>query len=262
LARLNGEMPLWRLALVADTTALLRQTMAVASGWAEPAYAVHAAFRRLFGAEHEPLTFHVHPSRDYRTEIETWSRHPLAELERLAEAKSTGTIAGQPQPFLFAQSREAPHVTPGAGARLAFALRCAPLVTSRARDEAGHRGTTREADAFAAQRKELLARAEAEAMPDLDRQALLHAARAACYRQWLAQRLPGSRLQAMTLEGFAIVAVLRGPAGARERWRLPVAELSGILLVEDPAALQRQVIGGIGRHKAYGLGMLRLGPPL
>ena len=260
LARLEGEAPLWRIVLVADTAALLRQTRAAAAGWAEPAHAVHAAFRRLFGVESEPLTFHLHPSRDYRTGIEAWSALPLALLERLADMPGE-PAARQPQPFLFAHSREAPLILPPAGERQAFALRCAPLVTSRARDGDGRRGTTSEADAFAAQRRELLARAEAEEMPALDRQALLHAARAACYRQWLAARLPGCRLLALTLESFAVATVLRGPAGARRSWRLPVADLSGIILVEDQAALRRQAIGGIGRHKAYGLGMLRLGSP-
>ena len=191
---------------------------------------MHTAFRRFFGVEHEPLTFCVHPSRAYRTEIEAWSRHPLAELERLAGERlaalirTEGPDAARLQPFVFARSREAPFGLPPVGVSLAFSLRCAPLVTSRAQEEVGRRATTREADAFAAERKSLIARVDAETMSPLDRQALLHECRAVCYRRWLERRL---RL-ALTwnpwrsiASGSVFTVPSAGLTALRRHWRFP-----------------------------------------
>ena len=46
----------------------------------------------------------------------------------------------------------------------------------------------------------------------------------------------------------------RGPNG-------PDATLHGVLTVQDPVTFGRLIRNGIGRHKAYGYGMLLLRPP-
>ena len=264
--RLAADAPLRLVSLIADTPTLLRQTRLAAEGVAEPRYAVHAAFRRFFGAEHEPLTFYVEPSRDYRTLIRAYSCLRLAELEKLAATHLSrliahnGIDAAALMPFRFGMSEETRVVPLATGMRVMFALRCAPLRTGRPRDGSGPRGTLREADAFAADRRALLARLSGEAVPILERQAILAEARRACYRAWLVERLLGCRLEEFALDRFQIEQVLRGTAGQRRTWRLPVADVRGILVIEDAADFRALLLGGIGRHKAYGLGMLRFRP--
>ncbi len=79
------------------------------------------------------------------------------------------------------------------------------------------------------------------------------------YTDWLAERLAG----AATLEpGVKLAHFLRRRA-ARKGFAPegPDANLQGNLIVQDPIRFQELLTKGIGRHKAYGYGMLLLRPP-
>lgn len=83
--------------------------------------------------------------------------------------------------------------------------------------------------------------------------------REAVYTDWLAHRLksaatlqPGVRLS--RFQRLRVARKSRSPEG-------PDAILQGDLVVDDPVAFQGLLAQGVGRHKAYGYGMLLLRPP-
>lgn len=83
--------------------------------------------------------------------------------------------------------------------------------------------------------------------------------REAVYRDWLAERLPGAELDMATvrLVRFQRQRALRNGRGIEG----PDATMQGTLVVTDPAAFAQGLAQGIGRHRAYGYGMLMLRPP-
>jgi CRISPR system Cascade subunit CasE len=83
--------------------------------------------------------------------------------------------------------------------------------------------------------------------------------REAVYTDWLAQRLKGTAtLQlGVRLTRFQRLRAARKSCSSEG----PDAILQGDLIVDDPAGFQALLAQGIGRHKAYGYGMLLLRPP-
>ena len=83
--------------------------------------------------------------------------------------------------------------------------------------------------------------------------------RADAYAEWLAPRLErgGARLDFAELAQFRLTRAWRmGKARALG----PQALMRGALTVVDPALFYKALSGGIGKHKAYGYGMLLLRP--
>ena len=80
------------------------------------------------------------------------------------------------------------------------------------------------------------------------------------YRDWLSARLGhcGARLEEARLRSFQRVRVVR-----KLRTRAsegPDAVMQGIIEVVDPTKFAGLVARGVGRHRAYGYGMLLLRP--
>lgn len=92
--------------------------------------------------------------------------------------------------------------------------------------------------------------------------------REAVYREWLTARLGAdgaADLLSARMDGFRLARVLRRPAGSdgQRRQRVcsgPVAHFSGTLQIRNPAAFARLIATGIGRHRAFGFGMLLVRP--
>jgi CRISPR system Cascade subunit CasE len=130
-----------------------------------------------------------------------------------------------------------------AGQRLGFGLRAAASVRQR----------SREVDAF-------LARVD-QVGPDepLSRESV--------YREWLEaalRRQGGARLVSVELESFQLARLLRRTQGERRRARritLPDVRFAGVLEVVDPALFSALLARGVGRHRAFGFGMLLLRRP-
>lgn len=81
--------------------------------------------------------------------------------------------------------------------------------------------------------------------------------REAVYRDWLAARLEGAAEldpARTTMTGFERAIVARDG----HRTEGPDATFQGELTITDPAAFASLLAGGVGRHKAYGYGMLLL----
>ena len=88
-----------------------------------------------------------------------------------------------------------------------------------------------------------------------------HLERGAVYAKWLAERLErqgAARLENSRLHSFHSIQANR--KSGRPAFRLPEAVMRGALTITDGAEFTRLLAHGIGRHKAYGYGMLMLQP--
>lgn len=79
------------------------------------------------------------------------------------------------------------------------------------------------------------------------------------YAAWLAERLgDAAEIDECRLAAFRRTRVIRGDGAGPEG---PDATLQGTLSVQDPEGFARRLRQGVGRHRAYGYGMLLLRPP-
>lgn len=140
--------------------------------------------------------------------------------------------------------RSKPMPQPRAGQRLGFDTRIRPV----RRLTEGER--VRERDAFVAE-------ALRDHAADRNGMAAANRSREAVYRDWLAERLQGAELESARLVRFQRHRILRDGRALEG----PDAVLHGTLVVTDPVALLGALAAGIGRHRAYGFGMLLLRPP-
>jgi CRISPR system Cascade subunit CasE len=84
------------------------------------------------------------------------------------------------------------------------------------------------------------------------------------YRQWLSDRLEQSCGAVLEQEQTRLVSFQRVRSFRKRRGRYvegPDAVLRGVLSVTDPSAFAHLLSRGVGRHRAYGYGMLLLRPP-
>ena len=148
-----------------------------------------------------------------------------------------------------------------AGRRLGFDTRVRP-VRRLARDlpdpQSGKvisKGS--EIDAF---RFELLRRSP-DGWKERDVASTTELSRGEVYASWLAERLAGAArvdLGSCRLASFRRHRVIRGGGGSPEG---PDSVLHGECVVEDPGAFAATLAKGVGRHRAYGYGMLIVRPP-
>lgn len=134
-----------------------------------------------------------------------------------------------------------------AGRRLGFELRVRPVLRTR---------EGRERDIY-------LAEIDRRGVPEAD------LSRETVYTEWLGRELArgeAANVEHVQLDGFRLAASLRkGSAteGKRPAQRVagPDALFSGELTVRDPAGFAALLARGVGRHRAFGFGMLLLRPP-
>lgn len=82
--------------------------------------------------------------------------------------------------------------------------------------------------------------------------------RESIYAAWLAERLKGAvTLEECRLSAFSRSRAVRGYGPGPEG---PDATMQGVLTVDGPNLLARRLREGVGRHRAYGYGMLLLRP--
>lgn len=94
--------------------------------------------------------------------------------------------------------------------------------------------------------------------------------RAESYTQWVADKIhqtQAAQVQSTALVQWRLISQLRQgsinhPSGARERKHLrrPQALVRGVLTVQDGPAFEDLIRHGIGRHRAFGYGMILLRP--
>ena len=206
-------------------------------------YALHALLKAAFDTlAPAPFALLRHPSRP--TKLLAYSTHSGAALRDHAATFAepyVATLVGVPElvdkqmPERFATGR-----------RLGFSLRARPTVRT---DRDGDRSRARERDAFLA----AIADTEPGAGPS----------RGEVYQNWLAQRLAegGARPEQLVLESFRLTTTLRRD-GARKIQSFvgPDSCFSGLLRVIEPDRFAALLARGVGRHRAFGFGMLLLKP--
>lgn len=170
----------------------------------------------------------------------------LASMPEVEAALSPSALEAKPMPDIAAPGR-----------RVGFDLRLRPVVRlARNIASAGRIGERQpgfrkgaEIDVFLA---EALSYTENDVIEAAGRM------REVVYRDWLAARLGhAADLDEARLAAFRRTVTLRG-GHAREG---PDAVMQGPLTIRDPDAFADILRRGVGRHKAYGYGMLLLRPP-
>ena len=226
-------------------------------------YLVHCALGELFG-DAAPKPFAV--DDDPRTMQETARRGPRAlrvlgytahDADTLIEeAKLCANVTVSAAcDFDRLVSKEMPSAV-REGRRLGFEVRACPVIR---RSSAGSAtlsdGSTREwsageeLDAF-------LARAWDEPDTDLDREPV--------YVDWLRRQFEirgGAEIESAGVERFSIERMTRRTQDENRKAvtiKRPDVTLRGVLTVTDPDPFQKILASGLGRHKSFGYGMLKI----
>lgn len=224
-------------------------------------YALHAALLARFGPDAAPRPFRYLPDHPGGPQLLGYVADPAA-LHDAAALPATDDLLDR----LFPGPPET-RAMPDAwreGARYGFEVRVRPVVRfgKRVREERQGRDTAwqrkaGEIDAHVAacERAEI----EGRAPHDVDRETV--------YVDWLARRLAGAALlEEAGLRLFRRTRTRRSTHRAGSDARTcrvegPDAVMGGTLTIADPAAFATLVARGVGRHAAFGYGMLLLTPP-
>ena len=168
-----------------------------------------------------------------------------AAPDELAEIASTAIGPDSADVFNLDAMRSRPLPNVAVGQRIGFDVRIRP--TKRGR---GH-----EADAYLMNGREW-----AMQKPPHKENGESAPTREKVYADWFAQRLQGAaELRACRIAHFMQNRAAFGRN--RNAINLPDATLHGDMTISDPAAFHEKLIAGVGRHKAYGYGMILLRPP-
>jgi CRISPR system Cascade subunit CasE len=221
-------------------------------------YALHAALAAAFGYM-APKPFLLR-AEIARPEVLGYTSADPAEFRGLAELPPID-LADLVEPLCLSgvevRALPADWTT---GRRLDFETRVRPIVRTRPQ---GRAGPTRERDAFL------------EALDSSDpppKEPLPHRAwpmREDAYTKWLAREFArgnAAELKFARLSAFRRTRVLRRPTrpgAGRQRIESegPDATLRGRLRIDDRAGFTQLLGRGVGRHRAFGFGMLLLMPP-
>ena len=211
----------------------------------DPDHAMHCLLKECFG-ELAPKPFRLIMPRDGTTGL--LYGYGLAGAEALREAAD---ICAEPlQARIIPSVRVDSKVMPSewtAGKRLGFETRLRPTVR-KARGSGRHND---EQDVF---------QHRADTYPKGE----MPFSREQVYGEWLAGLFERCGGAALELEQTRLVAFQRVRSFRKLHSRYcegPDAVMRGNLVVSDPAAFAQLLARGIGRHRAYGFGMLLLRPP-
>ena len=205
-------------------------------------YALHAALRAAFG-DLAPRPFALVTERVRSPELLGYTTHDADALRdhalSFAAPEIPGVIglpslAGKPMPDSFVIGR-----------RLGFILRARPTIRI---DRNGDRTQVAERDAYR------------ELPPDAADDG---PTRGEVYQAWLTTRLEagGAAVERLMLEGFCRSFTLRRDKSRRLRAvEGPDARVSGVMVVKEPEKFAAVLAHGVGRHAAFGYGMLLLRP--
>ncbi len=210
-------------------------------------YLVHCMMGELFG-DAAPKPFSVGRQIRRSIEILAYTGRSEEELRRHADAFADPWVHGASDWDEFAV-KPMPEAWPP-GTRVAFSARVCPVVRV-ARGSTTHRPGA-ELDAF-------LARCAAEGSnTPVSRQDV--------YREWFMARIPpaAARPRGLRLEGFKLERLVRRNQAEDRTSSVkarPDVHVAGELQIVNGDAFTVLLGRGIGRHRAFGFGMLLLRPP-
>lgn len=254
----------------------------------DPGYAVHAVLAATFGVLAPAPWVLLQPGEGGgpRGRLLAYSAHPLEALLAHAGAYADPTFAA-----VLDLPNAASKLMPDCfapGTRLGFRTRLRPvsrlgkpLAGHPSAAERGARGQERDvylSRVAAAERAVVASAVHSERSSEAPATALAAApSRAECYLEWLDGRLRGAGAElapalglgggpwAARVDAFRFTRLLardRGEPRARSAAvDGPDALITGTLVVTDAEAFAAGLARGIGRHRAFGFGMLLLTPP-
>lgn len=239
------NQPLYMVRAELDARSLIRfaQCQGLNHGHDEDlGYAVHAWLAACFGPL-APKPFRIYPSDGQGTRLLGYCGQTRDELAAYATGQATPEAREVLRWETLAHAR-LPEACPE-GRQLAFELLMCPI----------SRQQQAEKDVFLRQLEQL---APETPRPD----------RGAVYRDWMARQLDGSaELLDFSLDGFHLVRVVRrtqrtsaGQARTAPPIIRPRALCRGLLTIRDSTRFHELLRRGIGRHRAFGYGMLLLSP--
>ncbi|MEX1364309.1 MAG: type I-E CRISPR-associated protein Cas6/Cse3/CasE [Nannocystaceae bacterium] len=220
-------------------------------------HAIHCGLAAAFEGDAPSLFSVVHagsggsraPGASRALELLAYSSKPLSELSARAE-----TFADPEAYRVVDWERAADKPMPSTwrqGQRLGFQVRACPTV--RLSKAYPHARAGAEVDAF------LAAAWKDPEGPKPEREVI--------YRQWLGaaiDRTGGARLHEAVVDAFELRTLLRRTRGpdrrVAARLRKPDVTFRGVLEVAEPEAFSKLLRRGLGRHRAFGFGMLLLRP--
>ena len=221
----------------------------------DPGYALHAALTGAFG-DRAPRPFRLVEGQGDCV-LFGYAGETAASLIDYAQAVTDPelmAILG----IDGAVSKQMPQ-TWRPGDRFGFEVRVRPVVRQ---DRAGDRDTVRERDAFQVAAEATGPRPAEGSTPA----ELAGLTRRGVYADWLAGRF-GDACRLADPPGLRMPTFHRTRVARRDSGRDlsesegPDAVLDGVLEVADPAAFATLLARGVGRHCAFGFGMLLLRPP-
>lgn len=209
-------------------------------------YALHALFAAAFG-DLAPKPFYYLGERQG---LLAYTSAALADLRLNASLAAPDVVRALGLETLDARSFPAIW---SSGLRLGFEVRVRPVVRT---------ADGREKDAF------LHAVGKISTLESFTEQSTL-VRRQTIYTDWLAKQLGAggaAELRKASMESFALTRVLRRGSGGENGKRKstntvgPDVVFKGQLQVGDPEAFNHLLVRGLGRHRAFGFGMLLLRP--
>jgi CRISPR system Cascade subunit CasE len=212
-------------------------------------YGWHALFTAAFGRDLAPKPFRVLARRGRSTQVLAYAQADAGALRaracdfgdpKVIAAVGVDSLASKPMPNFVK------------GRRLGFSAWLRPTVRT---DREGDRERSRELDAFVA--------AKLAAIPGqpLDK--------ASVYADWARKKLnqAGVDIESLRIDGLESSDVVRRgrdrPNGSRPLARIPghAVTIAGTLRIADADGFAALLARGLGRHRAFGYGMLLLSPP-
>ncbi len=212
-------------------------------------YATHLALRRRFGAA-APQPFRLFEAGAAGPHLLGYATDLPALLDAVAlppiddrlDAVFPGPPAARPMPTAWRP-----------GARFAFEVRVRPVVRYGPRARAARLA---EGKHGAAERDAFLAAVEKADEGPVDRETV--------YLAWFARQVTGAaRIERSTITALRRLSTQRSTHGHPGKRRIEGYDacFAGTLVIETPDAFIRLLSQGVGRHAAFGFGMLALAPP-
>lgn len=215
----------------------------------EAGYMLHAVMAACFGGS-LPKPFAMVREPGQPTSVLAYSTLSAVDLVQAATLKSergaldalrVNRLVSKALPQRFMQGRT-----------LGFSVRVRPTVRV---NQDGDRSKARELDAFLACVERAGGSFKNGGLPVPDRSEV--------YADWLHTKIQagGADLRHLTMNQFRLAGVHRNDHKRRlQRVRGPIASFAGQLTVRDPEAFSELLRRGVGRHRAFGFGMLLLRP--
>jgi len=212
-------------------------------------YITHCALRELFG-DHVPGPFSLENNSGRHLRILAYSSLSADDLQTTAQAFASPMVYQIPD-WARAVSKPMPSAFPP-GTLLGFELRACPVI--RKSSSGKYHSAGAEVDAFLSRVWEVD-----------DPKVVIN--REDVYRDWLADQLARSGaaiLQSAQLKRFSLERMFRRDHNEHRQAtpiKRPAATLTGDLKVTDGEKFFELLRRGIGRHRAFGFGMLKIRQP-